>query len=293
MRRAFPILKSSVSVLALAAIVVAATPVVIHSLSSIALAQGHEDGGDGGSEGHSGGQGGQGGHGGSGGSGGHEDGGDDHGDDHGDDGEDHGGGSAGHGSSGGSGGNAGGQGQGQGGPGEDSEGKGPRAGQGGPSDTRGGKPVWAQEGIPEVELGRLNVARSPEQVLDRAYDEALSGFTAETAEFYSLGLDEAVLVLSTEFGEIAMIDSPLQNLALLKDALDGSSVLNTLPEVSNDNDTLMAMFLGTASDKTVPITPGTVTAVTTILGTPVTGAAAASLATDAEAIRIAILAGHG
>jgi hypothetical protein len=90
-----------------------------------------------------------------------------------------------------------------------------------------------------------------------------------------------------------MIDSPLQNLALLKDALDGSSVLNTLPQVSNDTDTLMAMFLGTASDKNVQITADTVVAVTTILGTPVTGAAAVALATDAEKIRIAILAGHG
>ncbi len=123
---------------------------------------------------------------------------------------------------------------------------GPQAGQGGPSDTRGGKPVWAQEGIPEVELGRLNVARSPAQVLDRAYDEALAGFTPEAAEFYSLSLDEPILMLSTEFGEITMIDSPLQNIALLKDALDSSSILDTLPEFSNDNDMLMAMFLGTA-----------------------------------------------
>ena len=60
-------------------------------------------------------------------------------------------------------GNAG-QGQGQGGPGEDSDGKGPQAGSGG---SEGGKPAWAQEGIPEVELGRLNVARSPDKVLDQ------------------------------------------------------------------------------------------------------------------------------
>ena len=56
-------------------------------------------------------------------------------------------------------GNQGDQGQGQGGPGEDSDGVGPQAG--GPSDSAGGgQPPWASEGIPEVELGRLSVARS-------------------------------------------------------------------------------------------------------------------------------------
>lgn len=70
----------------------------------------------------------------------------------------------------------GGDGQGQGGPGEDSDGKGPKAGSGG---SDGGKPVWAQEGIPEVELGRLSVARSPDKVLDKALAEAVASLTPE------------------------------------------------------------------------------------------------------------------
>lgn len=57
-----------------------------------------------------------------------------------------------------------------GGPSADSDGKGPRNQPG--SGTRG-KPTWAQEGIPEVELGRLNVARSPSNVLDRQLAEVL------------------------------------------------------------------------------------------------------------------------
>lgn len=185
----------------------------------------------------------------------------------------------------------GGNGTGQGGPSADSEGKGPKAGAAG-DDTRG-KPAWAQEGIPEVELGRLNVARSPSKVLDRAYAEALATFNADMANFYSLSLADAVMKLSTEFDSASYIDSPLQNLSLLKDALDGSSVLTTLPGVANNNETLEAIFLGVASDKTVPISPDTVTAITTILGTPITGDAAAKLAADAEEIRIAVLAGHG
>jgi hypothetical protein len=84
----------------------------------------------------------------------------------------------------------------------------------------------------------------------------------------------------------------LQNLALLKDALDGTSTLTTLG-VTNTNETLMAVFLGVASDKTITISTDTAIAVSTILDAPLTDAEAAALAADAEAIRIAVLAGHG
>ncbi|MDU8942352.1 hypothetical protein [Ovoidimarina sediminis] len=223
------------------------------------------------------------------GSGGGHTGGEGHGGDHGEDhaeASDHG--QQGQGPQAGGGGTGG---QGQGAPDPDSEGRGPKYGQG--SGETGGKPVWAQEGIPEIELGRLNVARSPDHVLERAYDEALSNFTAEMAEFYNLTLEEAITELSLNFDDLVFIDSPLQNLALLKDALDGASILNTLPEVSNSNDTLLAMFLGTASDKTVEVTPDTAYAVSLILGYELTEDQAIALAADAEAIRIAILAGHG
>ena len=191
-------------------------------------------------------------------------------------------------------GNQGGQGTGQGGPGSDSDSKGPQAGGPSSSGAGGGKPAWAQEGIPEVELGRLSVARSPDQVLDRAYSEALATLanTDGMIDFYNLSLQEAILVLSTDFDNVEFIDSPLQNLALLKDSLDGTSALTSLG-VTNDTDNLMAIFLGTASDKTVPISSETVIAVTTILGDPIVGSEADALAADAEAVRIAILAGHG
>jgi hypothetical protein len=185
---------------------------------------------------------------------------------------------------------AAGGGQGQGAPDSDSDGRGPKYGQG--SGTAGGKPVWAQEGIPDVELGRLNVARSPENVLLRAFDEALASFTPEMVDFYNMTLAEAITALSFDFDSLSYIDSPLQNLALLKDALDGSSVLSSVG-VTNSTSTLDAIFLGVASDKTVPITTDTVLAVTTILGYDLTLAQATSLAADAEAIRIAVLAGHG
>ena len=185
-------------------------------------------------------------------------------------------------------GNQGGQGAGQGGPSEDSDGEGPQAGA--PAGSAGGKPAWAQEGIPEVELGRLSVARSPDQVLDRALAEALATFTPDMEAFYELSLDAMIEELSLNWDNVTIYDSPLQNLALLEDILaDGATQL----PVSNDPDTLMAVFIGVASDKTLPVSTDTVTAVTTILGYPMSEADAAALAADAEAVRIAVLAGHG
>lgn len=183
-----------------------------------------------------------------------------------------------------------GSGQGQGGPGEDSDGQGPKAGSGG---SQGGKPIWAQEGIPEVELGRLNVARSPDKVLDRAYTEALATLTPEMVAFYNLSTDQMIDQLTFHFDDVAYIDSPLQNLALLKDALDGSSAM-TAAGVNTDTDTLMAIFLAVASDKEGEgPTALVVEAVTTILGTPITDDAAAALAEEANAIWVAVVAGHG
>lgn len=226
-----------------------------------ALAQGHDDGGQGGPRRGQGG-------------GGHEDG------SHDDGGHDEGGHEGGgrHGGSGGSGHGGSGQGAGQG------------SGKGSGGGNAGGRPPWAQEGIPEVELGRLNVARSPDRVLDRALAEALASFTPEMAAFYSQPLDEVIVRLSTEFESLSYIDSPLQNLALFKGVLEGST---SLPGVSSPPGTLAAIFLGTASDKTIAISTDTVRAVTTILGVPLSEGAVATLAAQAEAVRIAILAGHG
>jgi len=176
------------------------------------------------------------------------------------------------------------------GPRGDGEGQGPRAGNAG--EAAGGRPVWAQGGIPEVELGRLNVVRSPERVLDRAYVEAIAtlALDPEMSSFYSQSYGAIVTDLGTNFRELSFIDSPLQNLSMLRASLEGSL---SMPGVTNDMQTLQAVFLGVASDKTIPITSDTVVAVTTILGTPVTGAEAAALAAKAEEVRAAILAGHG
>jgi hypothetical protein len=135
------------------------------------------------------------------------------------------------------------------------------------------------------------VARS-DQVLDRALAYALSNISPDIVSFYNLSLEDAITTLSLEFDTVTMYDSPLQSLSLLRDALDGTSVLADYG-VTNDIDTLMALFIGVASDKTITVSTDTVLALTTILGAPMTDAEAAALATAAEAVRIAVLAGHG
>jgi hypothetical protein len=209
---------------------------------------------------------------------------------------DRGGGHGGGGGSGGSGSVPGGIGSGQGGPGDDSDAKGPRYGGGEgahkPSGDQGGRPVWAQEGIPEIELGRLNVVRSPSHVIDRSVAEAISNFQPAMAAFYNMTAEDAANLLATSYDTVVRIDSPLENLGLYRDLfLKGST---GLPGVSGATTLdLAAILLGSASDKTLAVTTDTVNAINTILGITMSEADVATLADKAEAIRSAILTGHG
>ena len=241
--------------------------------SASAAESGH---GSGHSGGHAGGRGG--GHG-----GGHDTDGGDHGDEHGD-------------------------GHTPGAKGRDSQGRG-RGGHSSQEAGRGGgkavedrvltgrRPVWAREGIPEVELGRLNVSRAPGHVLGRAEGEALATYQQGMRALYSLDAEQAATLLAGSFGDVVRYDSPLQNLALYKDVMTfGDTQLrdvdpNLVPASQLD---LAAIFLGSASDKTVPISADTVTAVNRILGlVEMDPDEKALLAGKAEAVRQAILVGHG
>jgi hypothetical protein len=175
--------------------------------------------------------------------------------------------------------------------------------------TRGGRPAWAKEGIPEVELGRLSVARSPEHVLAHALTETLSNWTTmgttvltltidgttrtmTVAELYSLPASQFAAILMANYDAIVRIDSPLENLALLQNyATTGVVPLSGVSPSSNVD--LMGVFLGSASDKTIPITTDTVIAMNTILGLNLTPAQVAEVAVTAEEVRVAIATGHG
>lgn len=191
-----------------------------------------------------------------------------------------------------------GKGSGQGGPSGDSDAKGPRYGGGDSASTpgeSGGKPAWAQEGIPEGDYGRLNVARAPSKVIDKALAEALSNLSTSGTELYKLDSLDAVLE-AIKSGDYYRVDSPLENVGLYRDLLSDSQIDDgTLVPVTSDNFlTLAAIFLGGAADKTVPITADTVTAMDTILNlTLPESVTAEQLAAAADSVRAAILEAHG
>jgi len=177
--------------------------------------------------------------------------------------------------------------------------------------TTGGRPVWAKEGIPAVELGRLSVSRAPATVLDHAFTEVVSNWTTTTgttimtltaegqptlvmtvAQLYSLPAIEFARIVQTYYAAIVRVDSPLENLSLLKNlAITNTTALTGVTPASKDD--LIAIFLGSASDKTLPISSDTVLAVNTILGLPtLTSAELADIAVKADAVRAAIETGH-
>ncbi|AKJ67543.1 hypothetical protein PATSB16_12780 [Pandoraea thiooxydans] len=206
-------------------------------------------------------------------------------------------------------------GSGQGGPSSDSDAKGPKYGGGGSKPapgTQGGKPAWAQEGIPsDLELGRLNVARAPSHVLDRSLADALSSMqpafynqVLAIADNASLTMDQKVAALQTlvksTFTDtsIVMVDSPLQNLALYKDMLSTGQIVSASGTYDANTATrsllLAAVFIGTASDKTLPVSTATVDAVNKIMSlTLPAGVSDADLGAAAEAVRAAIAEAHG
>ena len=160
---------------------------------------------------------------------------------------------------------------------------------------RGGRPVWAREGIPEVELGRLNMGRAPRFVLDRALDEAASRFDAGTmASFYSLDAEAAAVLLEGDYANIARLESPQQNLALYRDVMmDFPQPLLPGIQPASQLD-LAAIYLGSAADKNIPITGDSIVAINRILGlVPLDDGARSTLAAKAESVRTGLATGHG
>ena len=211
---------------------------------------------------------------------------------------------------------AGGSGQGQGGPSSDSDAKGPKYGGEGSkpaAGTQGGKPVWAQEGIPsDLELGRLSVVRAPAHVIDQSLATALAELkpafydaVVAIANTPSLSTEQKLTALQTlikdnfESTTLVRIDSPLENLGLYKDLLTDAKIVAsaaTYDTSSNLNAELLlaAVFVGSASDKTIPVSTATVDAINKILQlTLPSGITSEQLGIAAEAVRQAIAEAHG
>lgn len=122
------------------------------------------------------------------------------------------------------------------------------------------RPVWAGGAVPEdLELGRLNVARAPAGTREHALEE-----------IYSNNLDKDGDGVIDADADLDAVDSPVANLALYEQALEEGAW--TLEQA--------ALFLGRASDKTIPISTATVEAVNLILGISAEAAGIASFTYD-------------
>ncbi len=125
------------------------------------------------------------------------------------------------------------------------------------------RPVWAGGAVPEdLELGRLNVARAPAGTREHALQE-----------IYANNLDKDGDGVIDADADLDVVDSPVANLALYEQALkEGGWTLEQA-----------ALFLGRASDKTIPISTETVEAVNLILGISADAAGTAGFAYDRSA----------
>jgi len=136
-----------------------------------------------------------------------------------------------------------------------------------PIDADGNPIPLDEEGHPldeslvvEVELGRLNVGRSPDRVLLTRLDEAIATINAAT----EVSLDPAGRLVLTIDGEEKTIDSPLENMALYIELMNtgtlsgvtlSSDVLGDLAFLSDGTLTTQdfaaaTSFLAAAADKT-------------------------------------------
>ncbi|MGM0588757.1 MAG: hypothetical protein ACQETE_10105 [Bacteroidota bacterium] len=124
-----------------------------------------------------------------------------------------------------------------------------------------------EEATVEVELGRMNVIRSPERVLDRGLGEVLSVL----AQADAINTDAAGRLEITIGEEIKTIDAPIENLAVYRELLNNGHLEVSLKGTVQIEDGLDAMFdqnstpdavdlliaksfLAGATDKTVPMT---------------------------------------
>jgi hypothetical protein len=109
----------------------------------------------------------------------------------------------------------------------------------------------------EVDFGRASVARSPANVIEHSLDEAITKLTADGAV---LGVDPAGRITITVDGVTSTIDSPLENLALYIDLMQGlaSDAVSPTEAALLDSglanlDTAASLLAGVA-DKTGDIT---------------------------------------
>jgi hypothetical protein len=114
-------------------------------------------------------------------------------------------------------------------------------------------PAEYEDAVVDVELGRLNASRSPDQVTGHHLNEAISNLASGTVT-----LDEAGRLMV----DGVTIHSPMQNLSLYKYIMTGADTTGLNLPAGFDP----ASLLGAAADKTQPITLDKLVYLNSILG---------------------------
>lgn len=96
------------------------------------------------------------------------------------------------------------------------------------------------DAMQEVELERLNIARSPDNVIARAYDEAMDLIATDADGVLEYDAAGRIIVVQEDGTELT-IDSPVENLALYLDAMTNPDTVWTLDDAKS--------FLAAAASK--------------------------------------------
>ncbi len=164
----------------------------------------------------------------------------------------------------------------------------------------------------DLELGRLSVVRAPSHVIDQSLASALAALqpafydqvvaianNTSLSEADKIAALQALVKDNFDSTTVVRIDSPLENLGLYKDLITDGKIVATAATYDttgsvNEAVLLSAVFIGSASDKTIPVSTATVDAVTTIMQlTLPAGVTSDAIASYAEAVRQAIADAHG
>jgi hypothetical protein len=143
------------------------------------------------------------------------------------------------------------------------------------------------------------VVRAPVNVFDRQLAEALKTLDVDATSLYTTAeLAAVIAAIRAEDPSFVRVDSPLQNLALLKCLLEDNAIGANVVTVDSAAEftTLAGLLIGSAADKTIPVEPATVYALTKIIEkkepTLPFGVTIEQVAAAAEEVRQAVLFAH-
>jgi hypothetical protein len=130
-------------------------------------------------------------------------------------------------------------------------------------------------------------------VLARALTEVVNNWDPAWGDLYSMTAEQFASFVLANWDSMTMVDSPLQNLALMEASATGSPNLSQLGIDPASRVDVVSIFIGVASDKNLAISNDTITALNLIMDLGLSAAEIAAIAAKAESVREAVAEAHG